>query len=765
MKKPLQKILAITAFIALVSLEDLSAQVVPNIDWVATYTEKNTTESAPSAIDANNNVYVTGYTIPGSTGKDITTVKYDPSGNVLWKRFYDNIGGTDDSHDIKIDAAGNVYVIGESDGTGTGRDFVIIKYDANGNLLWVKRFNGAGNSTDVATEADIDAAGNIYVTGKSIGTGANFDYVTLKFNSAGTQLWSKSFNGTGNGDDIPSAIGVGSGNQVFITGTSKTTANGNDIVTLSLNTNNGAQTWVKNINGTANGNDIAGSLHINGTDVEVCGVEINNTTLADYVITKYKGNNGSILWNATYDGYGANDGASSLIVDASGNTAVTGISFNGTSVEYHTLLYNNAGVFQWVQKNAINLTSYNVVPKIAVDPLVNHFYICGEKGINNTDICVYQVTPGGNKTWEETYNGSANGKDVAVDFVVNSQAVIYVLGFAQNLNVKFDYTTIRISQTPLYPLIDYNNETSYEPYYFYENQGQILTTNNTAANEVKYYTTNASPQLFFQNTLMSFVFAKIDTSRTTDNDTVNRVDLSFPESNIYAQAHQESQKPVFANYYLTTPIGAVSKAGIHGFERIMIPNIYPNIDLHYSSNNKGLKYYFVIKPGGDPKVIRNFFSRDVTSSNINTSQGLDIVSSMGNIHFQQPIIYQVNFMMQIVNLSSQCFWQSSGTNDYGFTVGSYNTALPLIIEVTQGTQGTVPIQIGNINWSTYYGGTGADNFTDIAYGNADQQTMTTGITASVNYPTFTNNTSGIYQGANGGGAEATINQFNDLGAR
>jgi hypothetical protein len=51
----------------------------------------------------------------------------------------------------------------------TGYDFVTIKYDSQGELLWIQRYNGLGIDYDESFAISVDASGNVYVAGRSIG--------------------------------------------------------------------------------------------------------------------------------------------------------------------------------------------------------------------------------------------------------------------------------------------------------------------------------------------------------------------------------------------------------------------------------------------------------------------------------------------------------------------------------------------------------------------------------------------------------------------
>jgi len=82
-----------------------------------------------------------------------------------------------------VDGSGNVYVTGDSgEGSDNLSDYVTVKYNSAGSQQWAARYN---NLYDYAFDVGVDAGGNIYVTGYSYGFGTNNDYATIKYKSDG----------------------------------------------------------------------------------------------------------------------------------------------------------------------------------------------------------------------------------------------------------------------------------------------------------------------------------------------------------------------------------------------------------------------------------------------------------------------------------------------------------------------------------------------------------------------------------------------------
>jgi hypothetical protein len=142
---------------------------------------------------------------------DYLTVKYNSSGAQQWKATYNGPAKLDDAAvGLALDASGNVYITGTSfagkDPVGE-EDYLTIKYNAAGVQLWTARYNGPASEPDRATGIAIDNSANVYVTGYSQGIG--LDYATVKYNTDGAQQWVARYNGPANGSDIAYAVKSG----------------------------------------------------------------------------------------------------------------------------------------------------------------------------------------------------------------------------------------------------------------------------------------------------------------------------------------------------------------------------------------------------------------------------------------------------------------------------------------------------------------------------------------------------------------------------
>jgi len=311
--------------------------------WVARYNgpSNGTDEAFSITVDAAGNVYVTGQSLSG-TNYDFATVKYNSAGTQQWvSRYNGPQSSIDNAAAVKVDGSGNVYVTGSSTGSGSGLDFATVKYNAAGQEQWAIRYNGTNNADDVPSAMYVDASGNVFVTGGSSGSTSSNDYVTIKYNSAGQEQWNSRYNGTGNDNHISFGIAVSAAGNVYVTGSSIGQGSATDYATVMYNSS-GAQQWAARYNGPNNTSDDAAAIEVDQSgNAFVTGASNSGGTNLDYLTIKYSPS-GQQMWEQRYNGPGNGiDAALSVCVDGSGNVYITGNSQgSGSSSDYATLKYS-----------------------------------------------------------------------------------------------------------------------------------------------------------------------------------------------------------------------------------------------------------------------------------------------------------------------------------------------------------------------------------------------------------------------------------------
>ncbi|TNE47443.1 MAG: hypothetical protein EP343_19935 [Deltaproteobacteria bacterium] len=149
------------------------------------------------AIDKADNLYITGVvngvgtfgslTLSNNGKRDLFVGKMNDKGEWQWVT---NGGGSGEDYGrgIAVDASGNVFVVGEYSATATfgtttlssqsKRDIFVGKLDNTGKWFWGKSAGGASNNYGSAI--DVNAKGNVFITGRSQGGSPVFGSTTLK---------------------------------------------------------------------------------------------------------------------------------------------------------------------------------------------------------------------------------------------------------------------------------------------------------------------------------------------------------------------------------------------------------------------------------------------------------------------------------------------------------------------------------------------------------------------------------------------------------
>jgi predicted house-cleaning NTP pyrophosphatase (Maf/HAM1 superfamily) len=263
-----------------------------SIAWIKKYNGSGNSNDYASAItvDGQSNIYVTGKSYSGlGSSDDYVTIKYFSNGDMAWmKRYNGPANSTDGACAIAVDDLGNVYVTGYSYSNITSFDYATIKYDAYGNQLWIKRYNGSANSRDAACALTVDKYGNVFVTGGSFDFSTNYDCVTVKYDASGNELWVKKYNGSENGDDWAYAIAIDISGYIGVAGGSYGDGGSSDYLTVKYDSR-GNQLWAKRYNRPGNSSDCANALAFDGSgNVYVTGESYGTGTKQfDFTTIKY----------------------------------------------------------------------------------------------------------------------------------------------------------------------------------------------------------------------------------------------------------------------------------------------------------------------------------------------------------------------------------------------------------------------------------------------------------------------------------------------
>lgn len=203
------------------------------------------TEGTAIAADAGGNVYVAGFTHDGLDGNtlagnvDFFLIKYDALGFRQYTRQMGAARANTIANGVAIDSSGNVYVAGYSNGglngnaaTGT-HDLFLAKFNSSGDTQFVVQF-GMAEAHTYASGVATDAAGNVYVTGRTyVGLDGNIllgemDCFLTKYNASGIKQYTRQL-GVDSKIMIGYSVATNIGGDVFLAGYTDGDLNGNSL--------------------------------------------------------------------------------------------------------------------------------------------------------------------------------------------------------------------------------------------------------------------------------------------------------------------------------------------------------------------------------------------------------------------------------------------------------------------------------------------------------------------------------------------------------
>jgi hypothetical protein len=364
---------------------------------------------------------------------------------------------------IATDASGNVIVSGTSGSKKGGFAYITtVKYNAaNGVQQHIARYSGPSNTAgnEYPYALAVDNAGNVYITGRSMGTGSNVDIVTIKYNSSLVEQWVVRFNGSDNMNDIPGDIKVARSGNVYVTGLTGSdnpgSTIGKAIVTLKLNPLTGAPQpgFPVYYDALPTGSQEQGvSLDLDGNEnIYITGVSAGMVTI------KYN-LSGQLLWARTIVG----GNGRKVLIDGGNNVLVSG--WGGKIGKYDT-----NGTPIWQSNSSLPTGSFS---DMALDGIGN-IYVTGTcNGINDrSDYVTAKYNPNGTEQWIKSFNGSSNSTDIGRSIALDGSGSVYVTGYTSvndgSRNGGTNYGTVKYNNdgeqqwVALYDGLDKNGGHAY----------------------------------------------------------------------------------------------------------------------------------------------------------------------------------------------------------------------------------------------------------------------------------------------------------------
>jgi uncharacterized delta-60 repeat protein len=406
--------------------------------------------------DYRGNVYVTGYSDGGlGIGLEMVTVKYDSNGIQQWVAVYTGQGTYHDyGSDLQVDSSGSVYLVGYSEDTTYQADMFVIKYDSAGIQQWITYYDGPVHGNDWAKSLRLDRQGDIIVTGSSESTN-DHDIVTIKYNSAGQQLWVARFDGLLHYIDSPYDLELDNAGNVFVTGSTASSFENHDFITLKYSSN-GIEQWAMIYDGPEHDDDAAWALVIDSQgSAVVTGNSASDWDQKDFCTIKYD-TEGNLEWIARHAGiYGLGGFPWAMARDLSDNIIVTGNQvgepswLGGTDDDFLTIKYDSSGSLLWIAAYNGWGNGDDNAKDIATDQLGNVCVTGSSDAIymgENIDFVTIKYSANGEVDWVTRYDGPAFGADYPASITTWGYRDVFVAGSSPGENTYLDYTLIRYQE-------------------------------------------------------------------------------------------------------------------------------------------------------------------------------------------------------------------------------------------------------------------------------------------------------------------------------
>lgn len=302
-----------------------------------------------------------GYVISGGTysygigDKDAFLAKYDSSGNLAWSRTWGGIT-EETSYDVVQSTDGGYLITGITNSYDVGNDDAfLVKYDSAGTLLWSRVWGGTNYDSSSAVIQTNDGGYVIAGNTNSYGAGTN-DGFLVKYSSSGTLMWNKTLGGV-NYDGVYDIAETNDGGYILAGETYSYGAGNSDALLIKCDMS-GNISWSKTWGGTGNESALALSYSIDGGYALSGSTDSYGVGGTDAFLSRYD-SAGSLLWSRVFGGIN-DEYTYSVSQSSSGGYVVTGetSSYGAGNSDFLILKYSYDGSIN----NCSSPMCQNIIP-------------------------------------------------------------------------------------------------------------------------------------------------------------------------------------------------------------------------------------------------------------------------------------------------------------------------------------------------------------------------------------------------------------------
>ncbi|MBL7128489.1 MAG: SBBP repeat-containing protein [Ignavibacteria bacterium] len=301
---------------------------------------------------------------------------------------------------------------------------------------------------------------------------------------------------------------------------------------------------------------------------------------------------------------------------------------------------------------------------------------------------------------------------------------------------------------------------------FIPNKAQIIDTERKLRPDILYKAELNGVDLYLTNKGMSFVFYKYedkpqnlaagekerkeelhpfrDEPMKDKVVKMYRMDLDIVGMNSnFSILNEEQTQEYFNYYYAHCPEGIIN---VHGFRKVIYKNVYDNIDMVFHSNEKGLKYDFIVKPGGNVSDIKLKYENE-DAVNLTKDGKIKALNPFGEI--ETDVLYTYQSDGKVIESCYEI--EKDGT--ISINTKEYDKTKNLTIDPFIG--------------ATYYGGSSWEEAYSITT-DENNNFLLTGYTHSTNFPVKSFGSGAYFQGNYAGGSDygdVFILKFDSIGTR